>query len=33
MVQLARAPGSRLATFDPALAELHNDVADMIPDS
>jgi len=31
--QLARARGSRLATFDHAMAKLHNDVADLIPDS
>ena len=30
---LARASGSRLATFDQAVAKLHHDVADLIPDS
>ena len=33
LAQLARARGSRLATFDQAMAKLHNDVADLIPDS
>jgi uncharacterized protein len=33
LAQLARARGSRLATFDQALAKLHNDIADLIPDS
>jgi toxin-antitoxin system PIN domain toxin len=33
LAQLARACGSRLATFDQAIAKLHNDVADLIPDS
>jgi hypothetical protein len=33
LAQLARARGSRLATFDQATAKLHNDVADLIPDS
>jgi toxin-antitoxin system PIN domain toxin len=33
LAQLARARGSRLATFDQATAKLHNDVADRIPDS
>ncbi len=33
LAQLARARGSRLATFDEAMAKLHNDVADLIPDS
>ncbi len=33
LAQLARARGSRLATFDQAMATLHNDVADLIPDS
>jgi hypothetical protein len=30
---LARARGARVATFDQAMAKLHNDVADLIPDS
>jgi predicted nucleic acid-binding protein len=30
---VGRARGSRLATFDQAMAKLHNDVADLIPDS
>jgi toxin-antitoxin system PIN domain toxin len=33
LAQLARARGSRLATFDQAMAKLHHDVADLIPDS
>ena len=33
LAQLARARGSRLATFDQAMATLHNDVADLITDS
>ena len=33
LAQLARARGSRLATFDQAIAKLHNDVADLVPDS
>ena len=33
LAQLARARGARLATFDQAMARLHNDVADLIPDS
>ena len=33
LAQLARARGSRLATFYQAMAKLHNDVADLIPDS
>jgi hypothetical protein len=33
LAQLARTRGSRLATFDQAMAKLHNDVADLIPDS
>ena len=33
LAQLARARGSRLATFDQAMAKLHDDVADLIPDS
>lgn len=32
LAQLARARGSRLATFDQAMAKLHKDVADLIPD-
>jgi predicted nucleic acid-binding protein len=32
LAQLARAHGSRLATFDPALAKLHYDVAKLVPD-
>lgn len=32
LAQLARARGARLATFDQAMAKLHNDVADLIPD-
>jgi uncharacterized protein len=32
IAQLARARGSRLATFDQALAKLHDDIADLIPD-
>jgi uncharacterized protein len=33
LAQLARAHGSRLATFDLALAKLHHDVAELVPDS
>ena len=33
LAQLARVRGARLATFDQAMAKLHNDVADLIPDS
>jgi uncharacterized protein len=33
LAQLTRARGSRLATFDQALASLHNDVAELVPDS
>jgi len=33
LAQLARARGSRLATFDQAMARLHDDVADLVPDS
>ncbi len=33
LAQLARARGSRLATFDLAMAKLHNDVVDLVPDS
>jgi toxin-antitoxin system PIN domain toxin len=32
LAQLARGRGSRLATFDQAMAELHGDVVDLIPD-
>jgi uncharacterized protein len=32
LAQLARDRESRLATFDRAMAELHRDVADLIPD-
>jgi uncharacterized protein len=32
LAQLARAHGARLATFDQALAKLHTDVADLVPD-
>ena len=32
LAQLARARGGRLATFDQALAKLHGDVADLVPD-
>ena len=32
LAQLARARGSRLATFDRALAKLHNDVVDLVRD-
>lgn len=32
LAQLARARGARLATFDQAMARLHKDVADLIPD-
>jgi uncharacterized protein len=31
LAHLARARGSRLATFDLALAKLHRDVADLVP--
>ena len=31
--QLARARGSRLATFDQAMDKLHHDVAELVPDS
>jgi uncharacterized protein len=31
LAQLARARGSRLATFDEAMAKLHADVADLVP--
>jgi toxin-antitoxin system PIN domain toxin len=33
LAQLARARRSRLATFDQALAKLHADVAELVPDS
>jgi toxin-antitoxin system PIN domain toxin len=33
LAQLARARGARLATFDQAMAKLHDDVADLVPDS
>jgi toxin-antitoxin system PIN domain toxin len=33
LAQLARAHGSRLATFDQAVAKLHHDVAELIQDS
>jgi toxin-antitoxin system PIN domain toxin len=33
LAQLARARGSRLATFDQAMAKLHADVVDLVPDS
>ena len=33
LAQLARARGSRLATFDQAMAKLHDDVAELVPDS
>jgi uncharacterized protein len=33
LAQLARVRGSRLATFDQAMAKLHDDVAGLIPDS
>ena len=33
LAQLARARASRLATFDQALAKLHPDVAELVPDS
>jgi uncharacterized protein len=33
LAQLARARGARLATFDQAMAKLHADVADLIPDT
>lgn len=32
LAQLARARGARLATFDRALASLHSDVADLVPE-
>jgi predicted nucleic acid-binding protein len=33
LAQLARARGSRLATFDQAMAKLHHDVVELVPDS
>jgi toxin-antitoxin system PIN domain toxin len=33
LAQLARAHESRLATFDQAVAKLHHDVAELVPDS
>jgi uncharacterized protein len=33
LAHLARARGCRLATFDLALAKLHHDVADLVPDT
>jgi predicted nucleic acid-binding protein len=33
LAQLARAHRSRLATFDQAMAKLHHDVAELVPDS
>ena len=33
LAQLARARGSRLATLDQAMAKLHTDVVDLVPDS
>ena len=33
LAQLARAHGSRLATLDQAMARLHHDVAELVPDS
>ena len=33
LAQLARAHASRLATFDQALAKLHPDVAELVPDT
>ncbi|HWG12753.1 MAG TPA: TA system VapC family ribonuclease toxin [Streptosporangiaceae bacterium] len=32
LAQLARARGARIATFDRALAALHTDVAELVPD-
>lgn len=32
LAQLARTRGGRLATFDQGLADLHRDVADLVPD-
>jgi uncharacterized protein len=33
LAQLARARGSRLATFDQALAKWHHDVTELVPDT
>jgi toxin-antitoxin system PIN domain toxin len=33
LAQLARVRGSRLATFDQAMAKLHDDEVDLVPDS
>jgi predicted nucleic acid-binding protein len=33
LAQLARARGSRLATFDQVMAKLQDDVAELVPDS
>ena len=33
LAHLARARGSRLATFDQALAKLHHDVTELVPDA
>jgi uncharacterized protein len=33
LAQLARARGSRLATFDQAMAKMHADVVELVPDS
>ena len=33
LAQLARARGSRLATFDQALAKMHDDVTELVPDA
>ena len=33
LAQLARARGSRLATFDQAMAKLHHDVVELLPDN
>jgi uncharacterized protein len=33
LAQLARAHGSRLATFDQAMAQLHRDVVELVPDN
>ena len=32
LAQLAQARGARLATFDRALASLHSDIADLVPE-
>jgi uncharacterized protein len=31
LAQLARSRGARIATFDDAMAKLHQDVADLVP--